>query len=111
LVDRYPENLEHHVADRDVGQDEQEFHYRSPVLVLLSRAVAKMTSGAAATSSVAYLRKRLASAAGQAERATPAELRGQFAKELVDHGGGAATIRTIPIIFANVADPVGRGCD
>ena len=25
LVDRYPENLEHHVADRDVDQDQQQF--------------------------------------------------------------------------------------
>ena len=41
LIDRDPENLEHHVADRDVGQDEQEFHYRSPVLVLLSSAVTR----------------------------------------------------------------------
>src|SRR5262249_10339065 len=32
LVDWYLEDLEHYVADRDVEQDQQEFHYRPPVL-------------------------------------------------------------------------------
>src|SRR5262249_45519976 len=41
LVDRYPEYLEGYVADRDVDQDEQEFHYCSPVLTLLSSAATR----------------------------------------------------------------------
>src|SRR4029077_11784732 len=41
LVDRYPENLEHHVAERDVDQDEQEFHQRSPVRMLLSSSATR----------------------------------------------------------------------
>src|SRR5262249_56775224 len=31
LVDRYLEQFEHYVADRNVGQDQQEFHYWPPV--------------------------------------------------------------------------------
>src|SRR5262249_25843218 len=41
LVDRYPENLEGYVADRDVDQDEQEFHYRAPVLWLFSSSATR----------------------------------------------------------------------
>src|SRR5262249_49849923 len=41
LVDRYPEDLEGYVADRDVDQDEQEFHYCSPVLTLFSSAATR----------------------------------------------------------------------
>src|SRR5262249_13224451 len=41
LVGRYPEYLEGYVADRDVDQDEQEFHYCSPVLILLSSAATR----------------------------------------------------------------------
>src|SRR5262249_12887060 len=31
LIDRYPKYLEGYVADRNVDQDQQEFHYRAPV--------------------------------------------------------------------------------
>src|SRR5262249_37279298 len=41
LVDRYPEYFEGCVADRDVDQDEQEFHYCSPVLTLFSSAATR----------------------------------------------------------------------
>jgi len=30
LIHRYPEELEDHVADRDVNQDQQEFHVPAP---------------------------------------------------------------------------------
>src|SRR5262249_46303185 len=41
LVDRYPENLEGYVADRNVDQDQQEFHYRAPVLWLFSSSATR----------------------------------------------------------------------